>query len=227
MQVEDFDSAKDKMRTALQAQLDKLSRYQQLLFQCQSCKHIEIRKREAEKLARDIMAQIDEDCTQLSLSAATSCERITVSNRKCVSGGRSERHQSAISAKRYLSISALAVPASHRDLRPRFEASTLHSFEEDGAFAPENIAAYKQKIKEIDEHVDKVQAKECEMSDALRALLSTACDKALESVVSQLVPHRQDVALLETLTRCMLDARRCGSCSAQQAATRLAACSDS
>lgn len=83
MQVDSFDSAKDTMMATLAAMLKRLSNYQKLLYACQSCTAIEIRKREVEKLAADFAAKAAADCTCLLATANETCDAIRTANRRC------------------------------------------------------------------------------------------------------------------------------------------------
>lgn len=91
----------------------------------------------------------------------------------------------------------------------RFKNGTLKTCDDGGDFAPESVAAYEQQLATLDAHVAQVQQVAQQSVAHVRSDKQAACEAALHSVVAQLPPHKEDLAVIEALRKCMSDARRC------------------
>ena len=85
----------------------------------------------------------------------------------------------------------------------------MKSLEEGGDVAPESIAVYEQQLAALNAHVTQVQdAAERAIAHERGAKLA-ASEAALQGVLAQVPPHIEDLAVIEAINKCMIDARRC------------------
>jgi GTP1/Obg family GTP-binding protein len=87
----------------------------------------------------------------------------------------------------------------------------LKSVHDGGAFAPVSIAAYQQQIGALDAHVARVQEVATQAVEHVRQAKTKESNAALERVLVQLPPHKEDLAVIEAISKCMSDARRCAT----------------
>ena len=106
-------------------------------------------------------------------------------------------------------IVAGAYQADRTGATCRFSDNQMKSVHEGGTFAVESIETYEQQLAGLDSHVAKVQEAGSHAIEQMREAQSKANDEALKAVVAALPAHREDLAVLEAINKCMFDARRC------------------
>ncbi|KAG1660824.1 hypothetical protein FOA52_010249 [Chlamydomonas sp. UWO 241] len=89
-----------------------------------------------------------------------------------------------------------------------FTASELKSFQDGGAYAEANAAAYRKSLSAIDAHVNAARTSQVLKLDTLVGELTTQVDSALEHIQSLLPSHKEDMALIERVDAAMDAARK-------------------
>lgn len=91
----------------------------------------------------------------------------------------------------------------------RFEQEELCGFDDGGAYAAECIDAYKQQLAVLTGHIDNARHMCTDAIGAINAQAQEGAEAALKAVLAEVPAHKQDLEIVEAVSKSMLDARRC------------------